>query len=631
MGKSYSPNIGETAKIVTSKIKDNLIGKKKVKTRRYKRIEGFKSGKFKKSELKYLIYGIEFIQNLSDVGIDAVLRNLNSNDEDLKPETVKLLTLLRIGKGPLYDFLNMYKDNVRLEFETERQIANLENMYEILQNSRDGIITRKRIIQTKDEKGKEKEVEIEVSMSEAEIANIIEKYNWQLHKIQDTKFSTYLGLGMSLSSILGTIYKESKNSKNIAKTLAISSLISIGTWAGRKYVTKDYKEKVGEKRKDTGRLVNDLIDHEPISVGEEEEKIGKLKKKIEEISNEEGKIENKVNLMKAIDIVAMSILTGVIAAEKLGKAEKINAKSMSQILLEINQNINLVRNIMSSINSMYRLNNESEILTQYEEEMINIVRQIEEKQDPLVEIKTPFEKIEIKNFKGKFYQQKNQETGEIKYRNEIDVPEFSIERGQVVLLSGKSGIGKSTFIRLLKRGDINNRNVLLIDGKKRVDKLGKQFIAVKADKKLGTHSNVLEEITGKESLLDITDDENEKLRKVLQEVKLNDEKILEQLNTKDYSQFSTGQKKRLSLAQALYRTTENPSIILVDEPVGNVEDTLIDEQIKSIVQAIKDVGSMGIIVTHRVDIAQRYVDKHYCIEDDGVMREKKVKEQEIQK
>ena len=84
------------------------------------------------------------------------------------------------------------------------------------------------------------------------------------------------------------------------------------------------------------------------------------------------------------------------------------------------------------------------------------------------------------------------------------------------------------------------------------------------------------------------------------------------------------------MAQALYRTTENPSIILVDEPVGNVEDELIDEQLKSIIQAIKDVGAMGIVVTHRVDLAQRYVDKHYCIEDDGVMREKRTIEKEVE-
>lgn len=628
MGKKYNPNIGETTKMITSKIRANIGNKPKRK--KHQRIENFKYGKFKNSDLKYLIKGIEFLQNLGDAGLDAVLRNLNSNNEELEPETVKLMTLLRIGKGPLYDFLSMYKNNMRLKFDTEREIASLKNMYEIVQNSRDGIITRKRIIKTKDENGQEKEMEIDISMSEGEIADIVKNYERQLYYIQDKKFSTYLGLGMSLVSILGAIYSESKNSKSTAKALGISSIISVGTLLGRRYITKDYNEKVGKKRRDIRRLEEDLVVNEPVSNIEEEEKLNKIEDRVYRASDEETKIQNKVNLMKAIDIISMSLLTGVIGIEKLKKAERFDAKTISQILIEINQNSNLVRSIMNNIDTMYRFQKENEILEEYEKEMENIVEQIEEKQDPLIEVQKPFEKLEIKDFRGKFYQEKNRDTGEVLYRNEIVVPEFSIEKGEVILLSGRSGIGKSTFIRLLKRGDINNREAIQIDGKERVDKLGKQFIAVKADKKLGTYSNVLEEITGKESISEMTVEENQKLRKVLQEVKLDSGKILEEMSAKDYNQFSTGQKKRLSLAQALYRTTENPSIILVDEPVGNVEDTLVEEQIKSIIQAIKDVGAMGIIVTHRVDIAQKYVDKHYCIEDDGVMREKKAREKGLE-
>lgn len=626
MKKIYTPNIGETAKIITSKIKTNLGNKPKRRT--YERIEKFKSGKFKSSDLKYIIRGIEFLQIIGDTGLEVVLRNLNSNDEELKPETVKLMTLLRIGKGPLYDFLNMYKNNMYSKFDTEREIANLENMYEIVQNSRDGIITRKHTIKEIDESGKENEVEIEISMTEREIAGIVRDYENQLHHIQDNKFTTYLGLGMSLASILGAIYSESKNSKSTANALGISGLINVGTLIARRYFTKDYKEKVGEKRRNVRRLEVDLVENEPVSSLEEKDKLGEIENNIYQANKEETKIQNKVNLMRAIDVISMSILTGVIGVEKLKKAERLDAKTLSQILLEINQNSYLIRNIIDKINSVYKFQHENEILKEYEEEMENIISQIEEKQDPLVEIKKPFEKLEIKDFKGKFYQQKNQKTGKVNFRTKIEVPEFSIQKGEVILLSGKSGIGKSTFIRLLKRGDINNRKVILIDGKEEVDKLGKQFISIKADKKLGTNSNVLEQIAGKESVKNMTAEEIQKLQKVLKEVKLDSEKTLEEISLKDYNQFSTGQKKRLVLAQALYRTTESPSIILVDEPVGNVEDELIEEQLKSIIQAIKDVGAMGIVVTHRVDMAQKYVDKHYCIENDGVMREKQIREKE---
>lgn len=628
MGKKYIPNIGQTAKIITSKIKTNLGSKPK--KRKYTRIEKFKTGKFKNSDLIYIIRGIEFLEIVGDTGLEAILRNLNSDNKELKPETVKLITLLRLGKGPLFDFLNMYENNMHLKFNAEREIANLENMYDIIQSSRDGIITKKKKIKDKDKNGKEKDVEIEISMSEEEIASIMSEYESQLHYIQDNKFSTYLGLGMSLASMLGAICSESKKSKNIAKALGITALISVGTLIGRKYVTKDYKEKVVDKMRDVRRLSGNLVENEPSSVIEEKDKLNEIKDNIHIAHGEEIKIENKVNLMKAIEIISMSILTGMIGVEKLKNAEKLDAKTISQILVEISQNSYLIRNIMDNVTFMYKFQHENQKLKEYEEEVEDIVRQIEEKQDPLIEIQKPFESLEIKNLKGKFYQETNQDTGKVNFRHNIEIPEFSIRKGEVVLLSGKSGIGKSTFIRLLKRGDINNRNAILIDGEEVVDKLGKQFIAVKADKKLGIYSNVLEEITGKESISEVTIEEREKLEKVLKDVKLESEKILEDLSSKDYNQFSTGQKKRLALAQALYRTTENPSIILVDEPVGNVEDELIDEQLKSIIQAIKDVGAMGIVVTHRVDLAQRYVDKHYCIEDDGVMREKRAIEKEVE-
>lgn len=355
MKKRYTPNIGETTKIITSKIRSNLGSEPK--KGKHKRIEKFKSGTFKNSDYKYLIRGIEFLQIIGDAGVDAVLRNLNSN-EDLKPETVKLMTLLRIGKGPLYEFLNMYKNNMHLKYDTEREIANLENMYEIVQNSRDGVITRKRIVKEIDENGEEKEVEIEISMTEREIASIVRDYENQLHRIQDNKFSTYLGLGMSLVSILGAIYSESKSSKSTAKALGISGLVSVGTLLGRRFFTKNYKEKVGDTRRDVRRLEEDLVENEPVSGIEEKDNIYKS-------SREEIKIQNKVNLMKAIDVISMSVLTGIIGAGKLKKAEKIDAKTLSQILVEINQNNYLIRNIMDNINSMYKFQHENEILREY--------------------------------------------------------------------------------------------------------------------------------------------------------------------------------------------------------------------------------------------------------------------------
>ena len=627
MKKIYTPNLGETSKLITAKIKANLLGNLKKKKPTYRRIEKIKSGSFNKSELKYLVAGCDFLRIMGDVGIDVLIKYLTTGDKELNEKNGKAMILLKAARKPINEFLRMYRNNIYVKYSLQRDIANLENLYEIIDNSRDGVITKKQEIE--DSSGQKKEIEI--AMLEDEIAHIVLDYKHKLYQIKDNAFGIYLGLGMSVVSLLGGVFYESKNSKDVAKKIGISGLVSIGTLLGRKYVTKDYGEKVGEQERKVIRQQSDIINNEPSSFVEESEKIDEIKKGIRKIYDEEKKINDKVNLMRAINIICLSFFTGTVEMDKLKKSDKIDTKSLSQIIIELNQNNFFIGNMLDNINAIFELYNEKSDLNELEEQLENIVKQIEEKQDPLVETSKPFEKIEIKDFKGKFYEEKNPQTGKIGYRHKIDIPEFSMQKGEVVLLSGKSGRGKSTFLKLLKRGDIHNRNAITIDDSQVVDKLGKQFIAIKADKDLGINSNVLKELVGKEMILDIEEEEMQKLRKVLREVQLDKEDVLEQLETKDYSQFSTGQQKRLVLAQLLYRTSEKPSIIFVDEPVGNVEDELIDEQLKAITQVIRNIGAMGIIVTHRVDLAKRYVDKHYHIGDDGVMKELKRQERTIEK
>lgn len=644
MKNVYGPNVGETAKIVTSMVERNLKDEtskknekhstnKKIKKKMPKkeerpiRIERMRNGKFSKSDLKYLITGCDFLRIVGNTGIDAIMTYFTTNNEKMNTKTAKAMIALKACRGPIYNFLEMYTRNLHAEYALQREIANLENMYEIVDKSRDGIITRKQEIE--DSNGQK--TEIEIAMSEAEIADIVRDYTNQLYRIQDKTVTSYLGLGMSVISMLGAMIGESKDSKEIVKKIGISGLVSVGTLIGRRYVTKDYGEKVGEERRKVHRKEGDLIRNEPASVHEEEEKKEEIKEQIRKVYAEDSKIQNKVDIMSTVDIISSAILTGMIGMEKLKDSQKLDAKTLSQIIVETNRKNYLIGNVVHNIDNVFRIMKEKNDLAESERQLKDIIKQIEEKQDPLVEATNPFESIEIKDFKGKFYQEKDPKTGKMKYRHKIEVPEFSMKKGEVVLLSGKSGRGKSTFLRLLKRGDINNRQAIQIDGDEKVDKLGKQFIAIKADKDLGTNGNVLKELIGKESLSDINEEEMQKLQTVLKDVCLDEDGTLQELARKDYSQFSTGQRKRLVLAQILYRASEKPSMILVDEPVGNVEDQLIDSQLNAITQVIKNIGAMGIIVTHRVDLASRYVDKHYHIEDDGIMREIKKEEKNIER
>jgi putative ABC transport system ATP-binding protein len=90
------------------------------------------------------------------------------------------------------------------------------------------------------------------------------------------------------------------------------------------------------------------------------------------------------------------------------------------------------------------------------------------------------------------------------------------------------------------------------------------------------------------------EDRSKKAKKVLEEVGLGD-RIMHKPN-----ELSGGQRQRVAVARALVNT---PSIILADEPTGNL-DTKTSYEIMKLFQDIHDQGNTIIVVTHEEDIAR---------------------------
>lgn len=629
----YLSKPGEIIKIISSKIEEGINPQKK--ERMPKRIEKIKYGKFKNSDLKYLIYGLQFIQAVLDNGIDKITNNILKN-ENTNIQKSKLAINLREIQINISGFLEAYTKYKDLEYSTEREIESIRNLIEIIQKSRDGVITKKQTRIEKDENGKEIEVESEVSMSEEEIINILVDYIRKLNKIQDTKFSKYIGLGMSIISLMGEIYynNQNTNEKNQSDNtyIPIAVMTNIGAWLGRRYVSKDYKEKVSKERRKANDLKNEFLKHEPANIEDENNQFEEIKKHMYNAKEGEIDINSKMYVINALETMVMSLIVSRIGIQKLEESKDINSKSLSQIIMEINKEKKVIGQLTSNIKDLYLINQEQEKLKdESEDTVIDILRQIEEKVDPLIEAKRKFKKIEIKDFHGNFYPERYSKTGKKQYRHKIDIPEFSAESGQIILITGKSGRGKSTFFRLLKRGDISNRNSIDIGEKEKVDKLGRQFIALKANDELGIQTNVLQQLVGKEAISKLTDEEVEKLSKILDDVNLSENNILEELASKNYSQFSTGQQKRLVLVKNLYRANNNASVILMDEPVENVEKELAEELLMIISEYTKKSGAIVLLATHNIETAEKYADKRYNIDDDGVMREVEQRDNGIEK
>ena len=618
----YVSKTGEMIKLFTTALENNLGVKLKSNYPKNKRIEKLQTGKFKGSDLKYVINGLDLIKMLGDIGIDRVIQQLKSK-QDLSEDDAKKILYLHLSKKTMLGFVDGLNKNVRSEYVTKREIAQLQDLYDIVRNSRDGVITKESIRIEVDENGNKREIKSEVPMTEQEIIDILGNYRYRLFEIKDREFSEYTGLGLSILNLLGSMYfmQTDEKSKRISKNVGLSAIIEVSALLANKYLYRDYGEKVYKNERNSRNLQYDLAQHERISISEEEKVLDEASGYLKNAKNEKEKITNKSNFINLLSTASIALVLGKSAFNELKNNDKNIATALSKILIDYSISFNMINEITKNINSMFGFSEHKNELKDLEGLLENIVTQIEEKQDPLVEVQGPFNSMEIKDLHGKFYPQKDYETGEKIYGHKLDVPEFHIKRGEVVLLSGKSGRGKSTFIRLLKRGDINNRLSLKIDGKENVDKLGRQFFAIKADRTLGTNTNLLKQLTGKESISELSDKEIQKLEKVLDDVNMRSENILEELASQNYKQFSTGQQKRLVLAQALYKTDNNISVILVDEPVGNVEDSLIDEQLKVISEYARKSGAMTILTTHRVDLAEKYVDRRYHIGDDGVLRE----------
>lgn len=310
---------------------------------------------------------------------------------------------------------------------------------------------------------------------------------------------------------------------------------------------------------------------------------------------------------------------------------KIDGKMLAAALINLRNVQGVAHNFLNVIQNIMDRKDQRAGFEENCEKLRQIIKQMEEKVYPLEGAGHPFDSIKITDLTGHFYPRKDYETGEINYLTTIKIPEFSMKRGDVVLLSGESGTGKSTFLRLLKRGDINNRKAIELDNGEMVDSLGREYISFRPSINLGDETNVLYQITGKENISDLTEKERRSLVNLLQELKFKSPNLLEELASKKFMEFSTGQQRRLALSKMFYRIDDGTSVIIVDEPVGNVEDSLIREQLEMIKNYAESRNVMLLLTTHRLDLAADLATKRYNINSAGVLEQMPIKQEEEKK
>ncbi|MFT5668392.1 MAG: putative ABC transport system ATP-binding protein [Vicingaceae bacterium] len=189
---------------------------------------------------------------------------------------------------------------------------------------------------------------------------------------------------------------------------------------------------------------------------------------------------------------------------------------------------------------------------------------------------------------------------EIKVLKEIS---FSIQKNEYVALMGPSGSGKSTLMNLLGCLDTPTLGKYVLNNQD-VSKLSDDALAQIRNKEIGfvfQTFNLLPRATALDNVaLPLIyaglpkAKRIERAMQVLTEVGLSD-RVMHKPN-----ELSGGQRQRVAVARAL---VNSPSIILADEPTGNLDSTTSNE-IMGLFDAIHKAGNTIIVVTHEEDIAK---------------------------
>ena len=197
----------------------------------------------------------------------------------------------------------------------------------------------------------------------------------------------------------------------------------------------------------------------------------------------------------------------------------------------------------------------------------------------------------------------------------------TINKGDYIAIIGPSGSGKSTFMNLIGCLDGPASGKLYIENAD-VSKLHERQLSQIRREKIGfifqkynliPTLNALENVELAMSFAGVKNKErSERAKRLLGMVDLS-----KRIKHKP-SELSGGEQQRVAIARAL---ANNPSIILADEPTGNV-DTKAGDNIMDILEDINNKGETVIVVTHDSAIAKRA--KRILRIQDGVVSEENV-------
>lgn len=197
---------------------------------------------------------------------------------------------------------------------------------------------------------------------------------------------------------------------------------------------------------------------------------------------------------------------------------------------------------------------------------------------------------------------------------------FGVEKGEFVSIIGPSGSGKSTLMHIIGALDTPTSGEYFLDGHE-VSRLNDDELSELRKNKIGfvfQSFNLLPRTTVIRNVMlpllysDTTKEEREsRARECLKYAGMEEDKFMNLSN-----QLSGGQMQRVAIARALIN---NPSIILADEPTGNL-DTKTSQVVMEAFRELNRKGHTIILITHEMDVAD-YANRIIHIRDGSIEKD----------
>ena len=182
--------------------------------------------------------------------------------------------------------------------------------------------------------------------------------------------------------------------------------------------------------------------------------------------------------------------------------------------------------------------------------------------------------------------------------NALNDTTFSVEKGQLVVIVGPSGAGKTTTLNILGGMDSATSGKVIVDGKEVTGLKGKELIKYRRED-IGfvfQFYNLVQNLTAKENVELATQICNDSLDtdEVLDKVGLSQRK------NNFPSQLSGGEQQRVAIARAI---AKNPKLLLCDEPTGALDYKTGKQILKLLQDTCKKEKMTVLVITHNTAIA----------------------------